>query len=89
MKAFFFGSMRIVTILVAVLSVSACSSTNKLPDPVTTEQLVESSAVVSAIDVPARMLTVTTQDGSRADVMLDPTVKNRDRLRVGDRVVVS
>lgn len=89
MNAISVSSMRIVTVLVAVLSVAACSTTNKLPEPVTTEQLVESSAVVSAIDVPARMLTVTTQDGSRADVMLDPTVKNIDRIRVGDRVVVS
>jgi len=89
MKAILVGSIRGATMLALVLGIVACASSTKLPDPVSTEQLVESSAVVSAIDVPARMLTVTTDDGKRADVMLDPTVKNIDRIRVGDRVVVS
>ena len=89
MKAIPVGSMRIVAILVAAAGCRGLQQHTKLPDPVTTEQLVESSAIVTAIDIPARMLTVTTQDGSRADVMLDPTVKNIDRIRVGDRVVVS
>lgn len=79
----------IVAALALAMAISLASCRTKLPDPVTSEQLIESSAVVSAIDVPARRLDVTTADGAHANVMLDPTVKNIDRIRVGDRVVVS
>ncbi len=73
--------------LLALLCAVACST--KLPEPVTSQRLIESPATVTAIDLPARRLAVTTADGTRSDVMLDPTVKNIDRIEVGDRVVVS
>ncbi len=81
------GATTIAFSIVAALVIPACQT--KLPEPVTSERLVESSAVVNAIDVPARRLDVTTADGSHANVMLDPTVKNIDRIRIGDQVVVS
>ena len=81
------GSISISAIMVVVLAATACRT--KLPEPISSEQLVESSAVVTAIDAPARRLDVKTADGGQANVMLDPTVKNIDRIRVGDRVVVS
>jgi hypothetical protein len=70
-----------------LLSAAACST--KLPEPLTSQRLIESPAVVTAIDTPARRLTVETEDGARSEVMLDPTVKNIERIKVGDRVVVS
>jgi hypothetical protein len=78
---------RFVPVAMAIAA-GACG-TSKLPEPLVSQRLIESSAVVTAIDTPARRLSVTTDDGSRAEVMLDPTVKNIDRIRIGDRVVVS
>ena len=87
MHTFTGGATNIAISIFAALTLPACQT--KLPEPVTSERLVESSAVVNAIDVLARRLDVTTADGSHANVMLDPTVKNIDRTRIGDRVVVS
>lgn len=86
------GVRDFATCVASVLSVlviaGACST--KLPESTLTRQrLIESPAVVTGIDASTRRLTVTSADGSRADVMLDPTVKNIDRIHVGDRVVVS
>lgn len=80
---------RVASVL-SVLSLAVACST-KLPESftLTRQRLIESPAVVTGIDASTRRLTVTTEDGSRADVMLDPTVKNIDRINVGDRVVVS
>ncbi len=81
-----------VASVLSILSLSVGCAT-KLPEPstetLTRQRLIESPAVVTAIDTSTRRLTVTTEDGARADVMLDPTVKNIDRINVGDRVVVS
>lgn len=85
--------IRDLATCVAFLSIPfllvACAS--KLPEPatLTRQRLMESPGVVTGIDSSTRMLTVSTGDGTRADVMLDPTVKNIDRIRIGDRVVVS
>ncbi len=81
-----------VASVLLILSLSVACAT-KLPEPststLTRQRLIESPAVVTGIDASSRRLTVTTEDGTRADVMLDPTVKNIDRIKVGDRVVVS
>ncbi len=81
-----------VAAVLSILSLSVACAT-KLPESsasaLTRQRLIESPAVVAGIDTSTRRLTVTTEDGARADVMLDPTVKNIDRISVGDRVVVS
>lgn len=80
---------RVASVLSMLGLLAGCAT--KLPEPstLTRQRLIESQAVVTGIDSSTRMLTVATEDGSRADVMLDPTVKNIDRIKVGDRVVVS
>jgi hypothetical protein len=87
MNAFRCSARRAAIVVAVFVALTACST--KLPEPLTSQRLIESPAVVTAIDAPGRRLTVTTDDGARADVMLDPTVKNIDRIRIGDRVVVS
>ena len=73
----------------ALVFIAGCASTPKPPQQVVSENLIERSATVSAVDTRRRMLTLATADGEKAEVMLDPTVKNIDRIEVGDKVVVS
>ena len=53
------------------------------------EKVEETSATVEAIDQATRMLSLKGDDGSVANVVVGPEVKNFPQIRVGDKVVVS
>lgn len=57
------------------------------PAPVTVEDVVERTAVIKAIDVEKRLVTLETDDGELATVEVGEAVRNLPQLKSGDRVV--
>jgi hypothetical protein len=81
------GAQDFVIALTALLASAACAASP--PAPVTRESLVQKTAVVEAINLPSRMVTLRGEDGGEFTVVADPIVKNLDQVEVGDKLVVS
>lgn len=54
--------------------------------PVTTEQTVEDTATVTAVDKAKRTVTLKTKDGEESTIAVGPEVKRFDEVAVGDTV---
>lgn len=70
-----------------LLLLGACASSPP-PEPATIENTEEVSAMVDAIDVSTRMVTLRAEDGETLTVQVSPDVQNLDQVKAGDRVVV-
>jgi hypothetical protein len=57
------------------------------PEPVTVEEVVERTALVEAIDLENRLVTLKSDDGEVATIQVGEEVRNLPQLKVGDRVV--
>lgn len=57
------------------------------PAPVTVEEVIEKSAVVEAIDLEHRLVTLKADDGEVATIEVSDEVKNLPQIKTGDRVV--
>jgi uncharacterized lipoprotein len=78
--------MRITKTGVAAMAVgilAACQT-----EPTTVERTSEVTATVTAIDVPARLVTLRGPEGNLFTVEADEEVRNLPQVEVGDRVVV-
>ncbi len=56
------------------------------PAPVTVEETIERSAVVEAINLEKRLVTLRSDDGEVATVQVSDAVRNLPQVKVGDRV---
>lgn len=57
------------------------------PAPVSVEDIVERTALVEAIDVENRLVTLKAEDGEVTTIQVSDEVRNLPQLKVGDRVV--
>jgi uncharacterized lipoprotein len=74
---------RTAVAAVAVGMLAACQT-----EPATVERTSEVTATVTAIDVPARLVTLRGPEGNLFTVEVDEEVRNLPQVEVGDRVVV-
>jgi hypothetical protein len=58
------------------------------PKPVSVEDAVTASVLVTKVDVPKRLLTVKTDAGEEFEVEVDPVVQNLPQVKVGDHISV-
>ena len=77
------GLLRTLAVL-AVVTLAACQT-----EPATVERVSEVTATVTAIDLPARQVTLRGPDGNLFTVEAGEEVRNLPQVEVGDRVVVS
>jgi len=71
----------------AALVLAACAAPP--PKPVTRDSLVQKTATVESINLPSRLVTLRGEEGGGFTVVVDPSVKNLDQVKVGDKLVVS
>lgn len=74
-------------ILLSFGLLAACASSPRPSGKL--EGVVEAEAMITAIDLPQRLLTLKGEDGIAVVVAATPEVKNLDQIKVGDRVEVS
>lgn len=86
--------------MIAVAALTACESASKPPQPQATSdytykqgtpggthvQTLTVAATVTAIDAPARKLTLMGPDGGKFPITVGPEAVNFDQIRVGDQV---
>ena len=74
---------------VAIAAMALVSCASEPPEPVALDSLLQLTATVEAIDVPARLVELRGENGVTSTVVVGPEVKNLAQVEVGDRVVVS
>src|SRR4051794_26318050 len=93
--------MRISVLLVAVIptffaliqasaaETGGAATTTSEPGKVEMAQVVEGSAVITAIDKAKRTFDIKRQNGEEVTIDAGPTLKSFDQLKVGDTISVS
>ena len=84
--------IRSIALAAALAFLSACASSGKPTDekPGGREQnLLETRALVVAVDQQRRLLVLETDEGARVTLPVAPEFRDFERARVGDRLVVS
>ncbi len=80
--------MNRMPLLVAALGLLVGCQTTSPPKPAMVEQVDEVSATVTAVDLPARLVTLRGPDGKLFTVEAGEEVRNLPQIGVGDRVSV-
>jgi hypothetical protein len=78
---------KVLLVAVATGLLVGCHTTSS--EPAKVEQVREISATVTAVDLPARLVTLRGPDGKLFTVEAGEEVRNLPQVEVGDRVVVS
>jgi hypothetical protein len=78
---------KLPLVVVATGLLVGCQTTS--PKPAKVEQVREISATVTAVDLPARLITLRGPDGKLFTVEAGEEVRNLPQVEAGDRVVVS
>jgi hypothetical protein len=78
---------RMLAVAIAAGLLFGCQTS--APKPAKMEQVREVSATVTAVDLPARLVTLRGPDGKLFTVEAGEQVRNLPQVQVGDRVVVS
>lgn len=73
--------------LMAVVCLGACA--HEPPTPIARDTVVELTAIVEALDVQRRMVSLRGAGGRVATIYAGADVRNLDQVQVGDQVVVS
>jgi hypothetical protein len=81
--------MSRMPLVVAALGLLFGCQTTSSSKPAKVERVAETSATVTAIDLPARLVTLQGSNGKLFTVEAGDQVRNLPQLQVGDRVVVS
>jgi len=69
-----------------LVALAACA--HRPPEPFVKDELVQVTATVEAVDLPARLVSLRGPNGP-ATISVGPQVSNLENVRVGDEVVVS
>jgi hypothetical protein len=77
--------------MIVLLAVTICFGTMvfaETPKAVKRENLVTKTAIVQAIDLPARVVTLQDKDGNVVQLKVDEKVKNLPQVKVGDQLAI-
>ena len=78
---------RIIAVIITLALFAGCAATKKPAGRM--EDVTESRATVTAVDLQRRLLTLKDSGGGKVVVEAGPEVRNFDQIKVGDEVVTS
>jgi hypothetical protein len=79
-------SVRQLVMGLVLVALAACA--HRSPEPFVKDELVQVTATVEAVDLPARLVSLRGPNGP-ATIRVGPQVSNLENVQVGDEVVVS
>jgi hypothetical protein len=82
-------SMKKVFVFIVIVVFLICFGTGAFAAPkIVKESLVTKTAIVQAIDLKNRVVTIKDKDGNVADIFVSEKVKNLPQVKVGDQLAV-
>lgn len=81
--------MKILSTLLATILMTGFAYAADAPSPAKAEQTMKASVLVTKLDVANRFLTVKNEKGEEYTVDVSPEVRNLDKVKVGDKIVLT